>query len=130
MDWLKKFMLGRYGFDQLGVGLMILAIILVFLTSIIQTPIISVLTYIPLIYCYFRVFSKNISKRRQENTYFLRYWNPIANKFKKLKARLKGMKTHRYYKCPNCHQELRVPKGRGNIKITCPKCQHTFSKRT
>lgn len=134
MDWLKKFMYGRYGVDQLSIALLIGSILLSFLTSLLSAtlniPFLSLITYIPLVICYFRIFSRDISKRQQENYKFLRYWNPSKAWVNKKVTRLKGMKTHKYYKCPSCSKTLRVPKGKGNIRITCPQCKHEFSKRT
>ena len=28
--------------------------------------------------------------------------------------------------CPSCKTRLRVPKGKGKLKISCPKCSHSF----
>lgn len=134
MDWLKKFMSGRYGVDQFSIALLISSIILsLFIslsTTLLNIPLLSLLIYIPLILCYFRIFSRNISKRQQENFKFLRYWHPVKSWGNKKIKRIKGMKTHKYYKCPECSKTLRVPRGKGNIRITCPQCKKSFSKRT
>ncbi|PHV71413.1 hypothetical protein CS063_05025 [Sporanaerobium hydrogeniformans] len=130
MEWFKKFMQGRYGVDQLSIFLLLLSLPLSLILAFIDFPYLSLITYVPLILCYLRIFSKNISKRQQENFRFLRYWYPTKKKALGYWSRLKGMKTHRYYHCPQCKQALRVPKGRGNIRITCPKCKAEFSKRT
>ena len=128
MNWFNNFnnkfrifMQGRYGSDQLSLALLILSIIL---------------SYIPLIFCMYRMFSKNISKRYEENRKFMNVWHPtklkilnIKNKAVKKINQLKD-KDHKYYKCPNCHKTLRVPKGRGKIRITCPRCHKEFSKKS
>ena len=134
--WLKKVMYGRYGSDQLSLALLILSIILSFIAPLTRLSIIGMLSYIPLVLCIYRMFSKNISKRYEENRKFMNFWHPIHQKligFKNKGTQKMGHlkdKDHKYYKCPNCHQSLRVPKGRGKIRITCPKCHQEFSKRT
>lgn len=129
-------MQGRYGGDQLSLALLIVSIILSFLSPLTRLPIIAILSYIPLVLCIYRMFSKNISKRYEENRKFMNFWHPIwqkilgiKNKSQKKVSQLKD-KEHKYYKCPNCKKTLRVPKGRGKLRITCPKCHQEFSKRT
>lgn len=143
MNWLnnlsnklRTFMQGRYGSDQLCLALLVVSIILSFLSPLTRSPIIGILSYVPLAFCIYRMFSKNISKRYEENRKFMNFWHPIwqkilglKNKCQKQVAHLKD-KDHKYYKCPNCKKTLRVPKGRGKIRITCPKCHQEFSKRT
>lgn len=129
MDWFKKFMTGRYGTDQLSLALLGLGILFYLITLPIHLPI-KWLGIIPIILCYMRTLSKNIYKRQQENFKFIRFYTPILKRYNRLVTRFKERKTHCYYKCPKCHQTLRVPKGKGNIAITCPKCKHVFHKRT
>lgn len=130
LSLVQKFMYGRYGLDQLSTALLFIFLPLSFLTAFTNEILIVSLSFIPLILFYFRVFSKNIVKRREENRKFLKVGQPFKNGFSKKLSQLKGMKTHKYYKCPQCKQRLRVPKGKGNISITCPKCQNVFKKRT
>lgn len=130
MEWFKKFMTGRYGVDQLSVAILILSLCLSFLDLFINNFFFSVLIIFPLGICYYRIFSKNISARQQENFRFLRYWYPLQKRFKQQINYFKGLKTHKYYKCPQCHQKLRVPRGKGSIRITCPKCKTEFKKTT
>lgn len=91
----------------------------------------------------FRMFSRNIAKRRNENEVFLKIFSSKKRKERRLekknaklakkerKARRKeDMKTHVYYKCPECNTELRVPRCKGKIRITCPKCSTQFIKKT
>ena len=76
------------------------------------------------------MLSKNKMKRHQENILFLRYWYPIQTKMMNKYRQFKTKRQYRYYKCKECGQELRVPKGKGKIEITCPKCHHSFIKKT
>lgn len=126
MEWLKKKMVGRYGVDQLSMALLLTGLILMMVTLPIKWLLIRLLSLIPIILCYYRIFSKKIYKRQQENFKFIRFYTPILKKMNLIKKRFKERKTHRYFKCPTCKQTLRVPKGKGNISITCPKCQNTF----
>lgn len=88
------------------------------------------LATVSLLFCFFRMFSRNLEKRAQENLAFLRVRSKFIRFFNHIKTRLRQRKTHRFYKCPSCKQQLRVPKGKGLISIRCPKCQTTFKKKT
>jgi len=130
MNWLRRMMAGRYGTDQLSLALMVLYFILFLLSYIPYCFFLSWIGFLLFAVILFRTFSRNITKRYHENQIFLKRWNPVVNRFKTLKRRIRERKTHRYYRCPNCKQQLRVPKGRGKIKITCPKCRTQFIKKT
>ncbi len=130
MNWLRKFMMGRYGVDQLSVGLLFLSFLLSVIFYFFPLGVLNYLVYIPFLVFLFRALSKNHSARRKENNAFLKLWNPIAGWFSKKNSRLSTYKTHRYFKCPGCKQEVRVPKNKGKIRITCPKCMLEFIKKT
>lgn len=135
MNWLRRFMYGRYGSDQLSMFLFVLYFV-VFIFEVIfrQTPaapVLMVASYAIIFVYFFRCFSRNIYKRQAENQKFLRLWNPVKNYFKFWKRRIQernGVK--KLFRCPKCHQTIRVPKGRGKIAITCPKCRFEFIKKT
>ena len=126
----SDFMLGRYGPDQLYFALFVIAILLGLLSSITRFYILSLLSYLILIFARYRFFSRNIVKRRAENDVFLRYWGPVRYRFRRFKERLKSRKTHKFFKCPNCKNVLRVPKGKGKIQITCPRCGERFERKS
>jgi ribosomal protein L37AE/L43A len=128
VNWLRRFMMGRYGADQLTFATLLLSMILAMFTRGRLWPL-SVLGFLLLIWAYFRMLSRNISARAQENGIFLRYWYRVKGFFQRFSARL-GDRTHRYYRCPQCGQKLRVPRGRGRIVITCPKCRHEFIRKS
>jgi predicted membrane protein len=128
MKWLYKFMYGRYGGDDLNFVLLILSIIFSFLRFVFNPFLI--LSYICLILCILRMFSKNIYKRRSENDKYLKLTQPLRKTINRNKNRWRDRKTHKYFKCPTCHQYLRVPKGRGKIEITCPHCKNHFERKT
>lgn len=130
MNWLKKIMNGRYGGDQLSTALLIASLLLTFIGRLTNIPLISFIGYIPIVISIFRMFSKDISKRRMENYKFSIFISPVYSWYKKSQKRIKGSKTHKYIKCPDCNEQMRVPKGKGKIMITCPKCKTKFEKRT
>lgn len=128
MKWFRNFMYGRYGIDQLGNCLFVLYLISAIL-SLVFPPLI-ILSYLLIIYSLFRMFSKQYYKRRAENELYLKKTAGIRKTINRQKNKWKYRKTHKYLKCPHCHQYLRVPKGKGNITITCPTCHQQFDKRT
>lgn len=135
MNWLRRVMAGRYGNDQLGnflfaVYLLLFVLQLVFRTTVIS-PVCILLSYLVIILYFFRCLSRNIYKRQMENQKFLKAWNPVKNYFKFCRLRMKERSgTKKLYRCPKCHQTIRVPKGRGKIAISCPKCRFEFIKKT
>lgn len=132
MEWLKKLMYGRYGGDQLSRALLVLSFILLIAANFLPKYLsnLVVIAYIPTLICLFRIFSKNIYKRQQENYKYILIKNRVVNWFKYKSYKFKDLKTHKYFVCKNCKQKLRVPRGSGNISITCPKCKNTFKAKS
>lgn len=130
MNWLRRMLIGRYGTDQLSLALMVLYFVLFLLSYLPYCRFLSWVGLLLFAFILFRTFSKNITRRYHENQIFLRFWNPIKSWFKNCRARFRDRKTHRYYRCPSCKQRLRVPRGRGKIRISCPKCRTQFVKKT
>ena len=129
-NWLTKVMAGRYGVDHLSNALITLSIVLLLLSAIFKSSILNTGAMVVLALSYFRIFSRNINKRYQENMKFLNFWNPIKTKWFSLKNRIKQSKTHKFFKCPSCNKQLRVPKGKGKIKVSCPNCHTKFEARS
>ena len=133
--WFTNFMMGRYGSDNFGRFLCVFSCILLVVSIIVGGAsvagmIIWGIALILLIYAYFRMFSRKVNKRFAENYKYLSIKNKFTGFFKKKAQRIKQSKTHRFYKCPGCKTVVRVPKGKGKIKITCPKCGMQFVKKT
>lgn len=126
---IQRFMYGRYGSDQLNWFLLILYLILYLLAMITQSGLLSLLSTVAVVITVFRLLSRNIPRRREENVKFLRVTAP-AVRWYKLHATMAKDKDHRYFKCPHCSQLLRVPKGKGKISITCCNCSSSFEKKT
>ena len=137
---LRKFMEGRYGADELnrfltvcGWVLLLTGFVLSAFSSKVLLSIGSLLVTLSwalLIFSIFRSLSKNTSQRASENYKYFVYKNKVTGWFRRLKTRWQDRKVHRYFKCPQCHATVRVPKGKGKIRITCPKCRHQFVKKS
>ena len=125
-----RFMYGRYGVDSLGKFTVVLALILIILARIFDSGIFSMISWICLIFAYYRMFSRNIYKRSAENQKFLGKTAGIRTWFYKQKNLMAQRKTHHIYKCPTCRQKIRVPRGKGRIEIRCPKCNTKFIKKS
>lgn len=131
MNWINKFMQGRYGLDEFSKTIIIVAVILALLGSITDLTVINLLANGLMIYFIYRTLSKNIHKRFLENEYVnQKILKPLKKQFSKYKGKLKSSKKFKYFKCPNCKQELRVPRGKGKLTITCPKCSRKFDKKS
>ena len=118
----RRFMEGRYGTDKLNIAILLLGLGLSVLSFLIILPFTKILlclaSYILMGIAIFRCLSRNIYKRYRENLRFLM----LLDRYKD--------KEHRYFICPKCRQPVRVPKGKGKISITCPKCSEKFIKKT
>lgn len=119
---LQVFMAGRYGTDRLNMAILGAGLIASLLSVISPfaglNMILFFLSYGLMIWAILRSLSRNTYKRYQENRKFLQI-------FGRLKDR-----QHRYFDCPKCHQMIRVPRGKGKISITCPRCAEKFVKKT
>ena len=137
---LRKFMMGRYGADELnrflticGWALLLLGFVLSSVNRRVAMGVGSVLVTLSwaiLIFSILRTLSKNTSKRAAENYRYFLYRNKVLGWFRQLKRRWQARKTHRYFRCPQCRATVRVPKGKGKIRITCPRCKNQFIKRS
>ena len=121
LDMLRRFMAGRYGHDRLNLTMLVVGCVLCFVQMLVPAGIGFVLTIVSealLILSLLRCFSRNTYKRYNENRKFLLMVDRIKDR------------AHRYYSCPKCRQTVRVPRGKGKIAITCPKCREKFVKKT
>lgn len=119
---MRNFMAGRYGNDKLnmyilGIGV-IICLISMFIPVAVVNLLLTVVSYVLMIWAIFRTFSRNTYKRYQENRRFLLFLDRIKDR------------DHKYFSCPKCRQSVRVPKGKGKIAITCPKCREKFIRKT
>lgn len=128
-DKIQEFMSGRYGVDDLGRLLFYVSLVLLILSLFVRSSFLSFLIMLLLIYDLFRVMSRNTSARWAENQKFLGLKDRVAGSLRNA-TRSARDREHVYFRCPNCHQTVRVPRGKGNISIHCPKCHTDFVRRT
>ena len=131
------FFAGRNGSDALSVFLTAAALVTATAASVITHEaaryLVSAVTIILVAVAAWRMMSMNVAKRRAENERFLSFFRSLRKdpqKAEEKKRRKEEKKTHAYFRCPECRKELRVPRGKGKIRITCPHCGHQFIKKT
>lgn len=130
-----KFMQGRNGVDDFSrftMGVAIVSIILAIFTrngSFIGA-LLDTIGLLAIVYTYYRILSKDIPRRYQENQKYLEKTNKIRMHFRKEKNLMEQRKTHHIYTCPGCGQKIRIPRGKGKIEIDCPKCHTKFVKKS
>ncbi len=119
---MQHFMMGRYGTDKLNMAILGAGLVVCLISMFVRFPVVNLtlttISYVLMGWAIFRTLSRNTYKRYQEN-----------RKYLGLLQRMKD-RDHRYFDCPRCHQQIRVPKGKGKIAITCPKCGEKFIKNT
>lgn len=116
-------MAGRYGTDRLNVVILLVALAVCILSGLISSStvlyiICALLSYGLMFWAIFRCLSRNTYKRYQENRRFLMFFDHLKDR------------KNRYFTCPKCHQTVRVPRGKGKISITCPRCKEKFIRKT
>lgn len=129
-NWLNNFMVGRYGPDQFGLALVVVSLVLKILSELVNLGLLSFLAYLLIVFALFRFLSHNMQKRRAENDKFIKFWWPVRQKLRLKLEKIKNMRHYKFFSCPSCGNNLRVPRGKGKIKITCPKCGERFERKT
>ncbi|MFI3284960.1 MAG: hypothetical protein R3Y57_07745 [Erysipelotrichaceae bacterium] len=125
---IQRLMAGRYGLDQLNVVILIVATLMIGLSQGLGLFILYLFGLILIMVYFYRIFSKDIYHRGKENQMLLSKMKWIKNKCLLFKHIMD--KKYRYFTCPTCYQIVRVPRGRGKIEITCPKCRKKFDKKS
>ena len=118
----RRFMEGRYGTDRLNMAILTAGLVACIVSMFIRVPLVNLLltgiSYGLMIWAICRSLSRNTYKRYQENRKFLQIFGRVNDR------------EHRYFDCPKCRQTVRVPRGKGKISITCPRCREKFVKKT
>lgn len=118
----RRFMMGRYGSDKLNLALLGISVLFCLIASFFPYNVVKLIlmgiSYALMIWAIYRMLSRKTYQRYLENRKFLQFFDRIRDR------------EHRYYDCPRCRQQVRVPKGKGKIAITCPKCKEKFVKKT
>ena len=129
MNFLRKLMYGRYGSDQLSLFLLLVYLVLIVLSGLPHLGVLSWLALAVLLWDLFRIFSRRIDRRRAENARFLTLAGP-AVRWVRMRVTVFRDKEHRYFRCPNCGQYLRVSRGKGKINVTCRNCGASFEEKS
>ena len=132
-NFISRLMYGRYGSDALNLFLLMAGLVLYLLGVLIPVRVVAVVLrvagYAAVIFTVYRLWSKNYTRRREENDWFIEHITPLVQGFQRKRAQMRD-KDHVYFHCPSCGQVLRVPKGKNRISITCRNCGNVFQKKT
>ena len=129
MNWLRRMMYGRYGGDQLSWFLLAVYVLLSLLSGLPYLGILSWAALAVLVWSFYRMFSRRYDRRRAENARILSLAGP-AIRWVKMRRTILRDREHRYFRCPNCGQYLRVPRGKGRITINCRSCGVSFEEKS
>ena len=121
-----RFMAGRYGADRLYYFLLAICFILIIINLFVNSLLISLAETALFAFTLYRVMSRNIYKRQQENEKFIKFIDKPMKFYNLQKCRFRDRKTHVYRKCPSCQNNLRLPKEKGKHTVACPCCKHRF----
>ena len=126
---LQRFMYGRYGNDQLNMVLVLLSLALYLVFVVTSWTFLYAVSFMLMAAALFRCLSRNYDRRRAENGKFLSLVQPVTGWYR-LRRTIRRDKDHCYFKCPNCGQQLRVPRGKGKITVTCRGCGASFQEKS
>ena len=126
---LRRFMYGRYGSDELNLFLLVTYLVFLLLSVLPGLGLLETVAFVLMVWSLFRMLSRNYAARRAENAKFLHVAGPVI-RWLRLRRTILRDKEHRYFKCPNCGQQLRVPKGKGTITVTCRSCGVSFREKS
>jgi len=126
----RKLKGGKLAVDELSLFLIVLAVVIIIIILLLRLHRFALVAWIPLLISYWRTLSKNRMQRAKENQIFVRYYYPAHSYIKNVYRRLTFKKDHHYFSCSKCTSKLRIPKKTGHIKVTCPRCNHSFVKKT
>lgn len=141
-NWLYRVMQGRYGVDALNRFLLTVIVVLSALNLFLHWRFLTTLDAFGVVVVYLRMLSRNIDARYRENQQFLQLKDRVMGRFHGAtgsygrsskvdpRAWFEERKSYHIYRCPDCGQKLRVPRGRGKISIHCPKCGRDFIKKS
>ena len=131
---MARFMAGRNGNDQLNRFLLLAAVVLLLLASILRRSVLgnllSLLVPVLLVLTYFRMLSRDLYRRRSENERYLRELEKLRAKLRIQRERWNQRKDYKFFTCPSCKSVMRVPRGRGKIRIVCHRCGNTFTGKS
>jgi len=132
---LSNFMQGRYGFDQYsrflmwtGVGLYLFAFVFALISGL-YLQFLNTISIILYIYALVRIFSRNHEKRYQQNQKYLQISGSVRTQVSQFFVRMKNSREYKYFRCPQCHARLKMPRKVGEKTVTCGNCHHSFRQK-
>jgi ribosomal protein L37AE/L43A len=144
MDKVKEYFRKIYGMDALSCGCILMSVIINLIAMLCAlaghawSDKWTILVYIPLAICLFRCLSTRRNRRAAENDWFIQGLEsmftkkpkPVYGQNYRMESEIDDRRSHKFFKCPACRQKIRVPRGKGRIEITCPRCGDRFIKKT
>ncbi|MBR1497036.1 MAG: hypothetical protein IJ617_05365 [Oscillospiraceae bacterium] len=127
---LYRFMVGRNGPDQLTRALTGLSLAVLVFNLFLRSTALNVLWMAIMIWAYYRMFSRNLARRREENARYMQWEYKLVSGLRGWWDRLRQRRDYVFFRCPECRAMLRVPRGKGKIRVTCRKCGNAFERRT
>lgn len=132
-DWQRKlaeWLRGRQGPDDLAVFSVNLAIVIVLVNVFARTGWLGWVALVLVAYSMFRIQSKNLGARARENGAFLKALGPARPWIQNPRAAWSELRAYRHVRCTSCKQRVRVPRGKGRLRVTCPRCKSKFEVRS
>jgi len=126
---IQRVMAGRHGADEMSLALLIAGLALSIIGSLTRLGLLSIVSLALYVYAIFRIFSRDHQKRYAENQKYLSIVHGSSGSARQFFVRLKNMRKYKYFKCPQCHSRLRLPRKVGEVTVTCGKCHHAFKQK-
>ena len=127
---LMRLMAGRNGSDSLGLFTLFTGLIIDLIDSFLRTGVLSVLGLALYVLTLYRMFSRNLSKRSEENRRYLVWQGKVKKFILRYYTRFKNCRQYKYFSCPQCKASIRMKRGMGEKEITCPGCKHVFKQKS
>ena len=126
---IQRVMAGRHGADEFSLALLIAGLVLSILGSLTRMGLLALLSLALYFYSMFRMFSRDHAKRYAENQKYLSIVHGSSGSARQFFVRLRNIRKYKYFKCPECHARLRLPRKVGEVTVTCGKCHHAFKQK-
>ena len=126
---LRSLMAGRHGIDPLSIALVWVGLALYLLATVLQVPLLGLVSMALYVYTLFRIFSRNEQKRADENRRYTTLKTKIQTDGKQARTRFRNRKQYTYFRCPNCKAWLRLPRKAGVVTVTCGRCHNSFTQK-
>ena len=125
----RNFMKGRHGADELSLALLIVGLTISIIGTLLGWGFLSIISLALYAYSIYRMLSRDHNARYLENQKYLAFWNNTSSGIRQFTARLRNFRKYKYFKCPECHARLRLPRKVGEVTVTCGKCNHKFKQK-